>query len=93
MTHHKLKNHTIAIYQFCFFFLLFFPLILYSRQRTYQHIEHTNPPYIPWFTGSLLPPSAVNAQPGHPVFAPYVAFTLTYGYLYPSSVHVKNLNT
>lgn len=52
----------------------------FSRQRTYeQHHEISEHPYVPWFTGSLLPPSAVNAPPNHPVVAPYLGFTTTYG--------------
>lgn len=64
----------------CFFLISFlFPTFLFSRQRTYEHLQDINPPYIPWFTGALLPPSAVNAKPRHPILAVYGAFTLTYG--------------
>jgi hypothetical protein len=60
--------------------LILIPLSLFCRQRTFEHLEETHePPFIPWFTGSLLPPAAVNASPGHPVFAPFIATTLTYG--------------
>lgn len=59
--------------------LFLLPLALFSRQRTYEHLQEHAPPYIPWFTGSLLPPSAVNASPGHPVIAPIFLFTTTYG--------------
>ncbi|MCB1109767.1 MAG: hypothetical protein KDK64_02210 [Chlamydiia bacterium] len=55
------------------------PLALFGRQRTYDHLEPTHPAYVPWFTGTLLPPSAVNASPGHPILAPFVSFTVTYG--------------
>ncbi|MEX0961657.1 MAG: hypothetical protein WDZ28_02230 [Simkaniaceae bacterium] len=61
------------------FIILFIPALIFSRQRTYGHVSDINPPYIPWFTGSLLPPSAVNAKPGHPVIAPYFTLPLSYG--------------
>jgi len=59
--------------------LLLIPTFLLSRQRTYEHLAPHNPPYIPWFTGSLLPPSAVNVPPGKLVFAPFLGVNLTYG--------------
>lgn len=59
--------------------LLLIPLTLFARQRTYDYLASTNPPYIPWFTGSLLPPAATNAPVGHLILAPFLGFTLTYG--------------
>lgn len=73
------------------FAIFFIPLSLFSRQRTYEDIRHTNPPYIPWFTGALLPPPAVNAQPGHPVLAMYGAMTLTYGE-YDNNWNLEEIN-
>lgn len=70
----RIKIKLIA--NFLFIFFLFLPSSsLFSRQNTYQNFQ----PPVPWFTGTLLPPSAINAQPGHPVFAPYISLTLTYG--------------
>jgi len=63
-----------------FTLILLLPIIVFARQTTYEHLKKTdNPPYVPWFTGSLLPPSAINAAPGHPVIAPFVGFSVTYG--------------
>lgn len=59
--------------------LLFLPLLLFGRQKTYDHLQKHNPPYIPWFTGSVFPPAAVNAPPNHPVIATIALFTVTYG--------------
>ena len=60
--------------------LFLIPLSLFCRQRNFEYLKETHePPFIPWFTGSLLPPSAINASPEHPVLAPFVATTLTYG--------------
>lgn len=60
--------------------IILIPLSLFCRQRTYDHIQEAyNPPYIPWFTGSILPPSAVNAAPGHPIIAPIFGVINTYG--------------
>ena len=57
---------------------LLVPFLLF-RQKTYDHLEeHIDPIYVPWFTGSLLPPSAVNASPQHPVVA-HPGLNLTYG--------------
>ena len=61
-------------------FLLLSPLSLYCRQQTYHyHQEVQKFSYTPWFTGTVLPPSAVNAAPNHPIFAPIFFFTLKYG--------------
>jgi len=72
----------------CLIIIILAPVFIFCRQKTYDHIEHVNSSYTPWFTGSILPPSAINAQPGHPVLAPYVGATLTYG-SYDNDWHCK----
>lgn len=60
--------------------LILVPFSLFCRQRTYDHIrENQEVPYVPWFTGTALAPSAVNASPGHPVAASVTSFSATYG--------------
>lgn len=56
------------------------PITGFSRTTTYEHLAQLPEiSYVPWFTGSILPPSAVNAAPGHPIIAPIFAVTNTYG--------------
>lgn len=60
--------------------LLVIPLSLSCRLKNFEYIKDAyTPPYIPWFTGTPLPPSAVGAVPGKPIGAAILFLTLTHG--------------
>ena len=59
--------------------LLLLPTLLLARQKVKVIHPDTEVPYEPWLTGSLLAPTAVNMELGHPNFYAFVGGFGIYG--------------
>ena len=71
---------------------LFLPIFLIGRLKNFDYIKDSSShTYVPWFTGTPLPPSAVGATPGSPIGAAILFFTVTHGE-YQNNWKLKNVD-